>query len=145
MHNYMEKQVFLKTENKVLIWCIIKLRSRSLVICQKLIYLKHYLMRQKGAIFLNYYVSKQVFSSPLKTLIFDAFIRGKAGFLMTCQKLQICCVFTWKSRLSHDVPKRVKFVALLRGAVNKCNISHNMVNVSHLRALWQSSRQRYIA
>ena len=64
MHNYMEKQVFLMTQpkTKCKFDALLSCEAGSLVICQKLIYLKHYLTRQKGANFLHYYVSKQVFS-----------------------------------------------------------------------------------
>ena len=34
---------------------------------------------------------------------------------MTRQNLQICCIITWKSRFSRDMPKRCKFVAFLSG------------------------------
>ena len=34
---------------------------------------------------------------------------------MTCQNSYIWCIITWKSRFSHDAPKRCKFVALLHG------------------------------
>ena len=51
---------------------------------------------------LHYYVLKQVFSLRAKTLIFDALLRGKAGFLMTHKKVHIWCIITWKSRFSHD-------------------------------------------
>ena len=132
--------------------------------------------RQKGAHLMQYYVEKQFFSwrtkksyiwcintwksrfyhDTPKTLIFDALIRGKAGFLMTppktkctfdailhfvagflvtrqkllylmhycvekqvfswrAKKVQICCNMMWKSRFSHDAPKRCNFVALLHG------------------------------
>ena len=67
-----------------------------------------------------------------KTFIFDALIRGKAGFFMTRPKPKctfdaffvagfltknsyICCIITWKSRFSLEAPKRCKFAALLRG------------------------------
>ena len=79
-----------------------------------------------------------------KTLIFDAWLRGKTGFLMTCHKggnllhyyvekqvfpwraknSYIWCIITWKSRFSHDatensyiwciITKRKKFVGVLR-------------------------------
>ena len=42
------------------------------------------------------YVEKHIFSWPTK-------------------KVQICCIITWKSRFSDDVPKMFKFVALLGG------------------------------
>ena len=79
------------TENKVYIWCIITLRSRFSRDAPKTLYLMHY------------YVEKQVFlwrtkkvqyccitirfshDTP-KTLIFNALIRGKAGFIITRPK-----------------------------------------------------------
>ena len=51
---------------------------------------------QKGANLLHYYVSKQDFSWSTKNSF-------------------IWCIITWKSRFSHDTPKRYKLVALLRG------------------------------
>ena len=49
----------------------------------------------KGTL-IHYYVSKHVFSWRPKNYY-------------------IWCIITWKSRFSHDAPKRCKFVALLRG------------------------------
>ena len=46
---------------------------------------------QKDANLLHYYVEKQVFPWRAKTLIYDALIRGKAGFLMTRPKTK--CTF----------------------------------------------------
>ena len=110
---------------------LLRFKAGFLMTRQILLYLMHY------------YVEKQVFSwfakkvqicclitfrsrfshDAPKTLIFDALLRGKAGFLVTRQKLlhlmhcyvekqvfswcakkvQICCIITWKSRFSHDV------------------------------------------
>ena len=128
--------------------------------------------RQKGAKFLHYYVEKQVFSWRVKisyilciitwksrfshdmpkTLIFDVLKRGKAGFLMTHQKLKctfdaflrlvagflltrqnsyILCIITWKSRFSHDAPKKCKFIALLRvkaGFLMTCQKGANLLH-----------------
>ena len=44
----------------------------------------------------HYYVDKQVFSWRAK-------------------KVQICCIITFRSRFSHDAPKRCKFDSLIRG------------------------------
>ena len=49
-----------------------------------------------------------------KLLYLINLLRGKAGFLMTRNNFYICCIITWKSRFSHEAPKRCKFVALLR-------------------------------
>ena len=89
---------------------------------------------QKGANLMHYYVEKQVFSWRAKNSYILCILHGKAGVLKTRQigenllhyyvskqgfswrakKVQICCIITCKSRFSHDVPKRCKFVALLR-------------------------------
>ena len=45
-----------------------------------------------------------------KTLSFDAFLRGKAGFLMTRQKGAILLHYYY-----HDAPKTILFNALIRG------------------------------
>ena len=106
-------------ENKVYIWCIITFRSRFthdapksllvnallrgkagfLMTRQKGANLLHYYVEKqafswrakKGANLLHYYVEKQVFSWRAKTLISDALIRGKTGFLMT--QLKTSCAF----------------------------------------------------
>ena len=52
--------------------------------------------RQKFANLLHYNVEKQV-------------------FLWRAKKVQICCIFKWKSRFSRDAPKGCKFVAFLSG------------------------------
>ena len=52
--------------------------------------------RQKLLYLMHYYVEKQVFSWRAK-------------------KVQICCIITWKSRFSHDVPKTPIFDALICG------------------------------
>ena len=52
---------------------------------------------------------------PKTKCTFDVLLRFVAGFLMPCQNSYIWCIITRKSRFSHDVPKRCKFVALLRG------------------------------
>ena len=93
--------------------------------------------RQKCLYFMYYYVEKQVFlwrakkvqiyyiitwiskyyhDAP-KSLIFDALIRGKAGFLVTQPKTKenIWCIITFCSRFSHDAPKTLIFDILLRG------------------------------
>ena len=73
------------TENKVYSWCIITFPSRFFHDAPKLLYLLHC------------YVEKQVISWRAKNskfdalLIFDALIRGKAGFLMTPPKTK--CTF----------------------------------------------------
>ena len=43
--------------------------------------------RQKLLYFMHYYVEKQVFSWHAKKCKFVAFLRGKASFLITSQKL----------------------------------------------------------
>ena len=61
--------------------------------------------------------TKCIFDALLcsKPLIFDAFIRRKAGFLMMNQKGANLLHYYVFSRFSCDVPKRCKFDALLRG------------------------------
>ena len=39
----------------------------------------------------------------------------KEVFSWRAEKVQICCIFKWKSRFSRDAPKRCKFAALLHG------------------------------
>ena len=148
--------------------------------------------RQKGATLLHYYVEEQVLSwrakisyilciitwksrfshDVPKTLIFDVLKRGKAGILMTRQKLkctfdallrfvagflltrqkllhfmhnyvekqgfswhakkvQICCINKFRSRFSHDVPKRCKFVALLRRKAGFFMMRQNLLYFMH--------------
>ena len=147
MHHYVEKQVFSWRAKISFLMTLIffaLLRGKA-----------GFLMtRQKGANLLHFYVSKHDFSWSTKNSYiwciitwksrfshdtpkmykFVALLRGKPGFLITCQKLlylmfyymekqvfswhakkvQICCINTWKSRFSHDTPKRSKCVALLR-------------------------------
>ena len=119
----MEKQVFSWRAIKVQICCIITFRSRF----------SH--------------------DAP-KTLIFDALLHGKAGFLMTRQKganlwhyyvskqvfswrtknSYIWCIITWKSRFSHDAPKRCSFVALLPGKADFLMTCQNSGNLVHYYA-----------
>ena len=142
MHHYVEKQVFSWRAKNSYILCIITWKSRfshdAPKKCKFVTLLRvkagFLMMRQKGANLLHYYLEKQVFSWRAKTLIFYALFRGKAGFLMTRQKganllhyyvskqffswsaekVQICCIITWKSRFSHDVPKTLIFDVLKR-------------------------------
>ena len=132
-------------------------------------------MRQEGANLLHYYVEKQVFSwrnrkqtvykmhyyvskqvffyDAPNTLIFDALLRVKAGFLRMRQKSAnllpyyvekqvfswrtknsyIWCIITWKSRFSHDVPKRCKFVAMLRRKAGFLMMRQNLMFYALLR------------
>ena len=50
-----------------------------------------------------------------KTLIFDALLLGKAGFLMTHQRGAKLLHYYMKSRFSNDPPKTLILDALLRG------------------------------
>ena len=115
LHYYLEKQVFSwrtknsyiwsinswkssfsrdATENKRYIWCIIMFCSRfshdapKILIFDTLLRRKAvFLMtRQKLLYLMHYYVIKQI-------------------FVMTRQKVQICCIITFWSRFSHDAPK----------------------------------------
>ena len=114
-----------KTENKVYIWCIITFQSRfSHDVTENKVYTRCIVTFQSR------------FSHDAQnTLIFDALLRGKAGFLMIRQKSAnllpyyvskqvfswcaknsyIWCNITWKSRFSCDAPKTLTFDALLRG------------------------------
>ena len=91
-HNYVKKQVFSWRAKKVQICCIIKWKSRFLMMRKKDANLLHYnvekqvffMTHKKGANMLHY-VEKQVFSWRAKTLKCGALLRGKAGFLVTCQ------------------------------------------------------------
>ena len=160
---YVEKQVFSWRTKNSYIWCIITWKNRFSHDAPKRCIFVAMLRRKAGFLMtrqillylMHYYVKKQVFSrcakkvqicclitwksrfshDAPKILIFDALLRGKAGFLMTRQKganlLQcyvekqvfswcakisyVLCIITWKSRFSHDAPKKCKFVALLRG------------------------------
>ena len=103
MQYYVEKQVFSWLAKKVQICCPITWKSRfshdapKLLIFDALLRGKagFLMMHQKGANFLHYYVEKQVFT-----------LGAKISY--------IWCIITWKSRFSHDTPKRCKFVAILR-------------------------------
>ena len=105
-----------------------------LVTRQKLLYLMHYCVEKQVLSWCAKKVQicciimwKSRFSHDApKTFIFDALIRGKAGFLMTRQKgshllhyyvekqvfswcvkkVLIWCIITWKSSFSHDAPKK---------------------------------------
>ena len=118
MHYYLEKQVFSWRAKKVQICCFITWIGRF----------SH--EAPKNANLLHYYVEKQVFSWRAKTLIFDSLLRGKAGFLMTRQKsanlllyyvekqifswraekVQICCIITFRSRFSHDATVKKVYI-----------------------------------
>ena len=120
MHYYVEKQVFSWCAKKVQICCIIMWKSRF----------SH--------------------DTP-KTLIFDAFIRGKAGFVMTRQKgshllhyyvekqvlwwcvnkVLIWCIITWKSSFSHDAPKSLIFDALIRGKAGFIMMRQKLLYLMH--------------
>ena len=173
------KAVFSWCAKKVQICCIITWKSRfshdapkSLIFYALLRGKAGFLMtRQKGANLLHYYVSKQVFSWRAKNsyiccLItwksrfshdapkrckFVALLRRKAGFLMMCQKganllhyyvekqvfswhvkkVQICCITTFRSSLSHDAPKRCKFIALLRRKAGFLMTRQNLLYLMH--------------
>ena len=71
--------------------------------------------RQKGANLWHYYVSSQVFSW-----------RTKNSY--------IWCIITWKSRFSHDAPKRCSFVALLPGKADFLRTRQNSANLVHYYA-----------
>ena len=93
-HYYVKKQVFSWRAKKVQICCSIKGKSRFSHDVQKrckfvaLLSGKagvFFMTHKKGANLLHYYVEKQVFSWRAKTLKVDALLRGKTGFLVTCQ------------------------------------------------------------
>ena len=89
------KQVFSWRAKNSYIWCINTWKTGFLMTPPKtkcafdalLHFVAGFLMtRQKLLNLMQYYVKKQVFSWHAK-------------------KLQICCIITWKSRVSHDAPK----------------------------------------
>ena len=61
--------------------------------------------RQKGANLLHYYMKSRFSHNAQKTLIFDALLLGKAGFLMTHQRGAKLLHYYMKSRFSNDPPK----------------------------------------
>ena len=125
MHYYVEKQVLSWRAKNSYIWCINTCKSRF----------SHDATENKVYIWCNITFRSRFSRDATKTLIFDALLRGKAGFLMMRQKganllhyyvekqvypwhaknINIWCIYTWKSRFCHDAPKRFSFVALLRG------------------------------
>ena len=100
MHYKVKRQVFSLRAKKMQICCIITWKSRFSRDTPKrwkfvafLSGISGFLVtRQKGANLLHYYVERQVSSWRAK-------------------KVQICCIFKWKSTVSRDAPKRCKFVA----------------------------------
>ena len=134
------KAGFLMTRQKFVI--LLRFKAGFLMTPQKLLYLMHYYVekqvfswRAKKCKFVALLLGKAGFLiTRQKTLLFHVLLHGKAGFLMTlkkganlwhyyvekevfswrAKKSYILCIFTWKSRFSHDTPKRCKFVALLR-------------------------------
>ena len=82
------------TENKVYICCIDTFRSRFSLDAQKLLYLMQYYVEEqvfswrakKVQICCIFTWKSRFFHDTPKTLIIDAFIREKAGFLMTRPK-----------------------------------------------------------
>ena len=143
MHYNVSMQVFSWCAKTSYIWCIITLKSRFshdapktlifeallrgkadfLMTHQKLLYLKHYYVekqfshdRPKKSIFLHYYVLKQVFSWRNRTssVYLMHYNVSKKVFSWRAKKVQTCCLITWKSRFSHDRPKKCIFFALLR-------------------------------
>ena len=100
MHYKVKRQVFSWRAKKMQICCIITWKSRFSHDAPKRWKFVAFLSgkpgflvtRQKGANLLHYYVERQVSSWRAK-------------------KVQICCIFKWKSTVSRDAPKRCKFVA----------------------------------
>ena len=81
---------------------------------------------------MHYCVEKQVYSwHAKKTLIFDALISEKAGLLITQQKVYIWGIVTFRSKFSHDAPKRCKSVALLRGKANFQMTHQKLLYLTH--------------
>ena len=146
MHFYVEKQVFLMTwpKTKCIFDALLRFKAGFLMTRQKLLYLMHFTWKSRfshdvteNKVYTRCIITFQCrFSHDApNTLIFDALLRGKAGFLMIRQKSAnllpyyvskqvfswcaknsyIWCNITWKSRFSCDAPKTLTFDALLRG------------------------------
>ena len=71
-------------------------------------------MRQKGANLLHYYVERQVSSWRAK-------------------KVQICCIFKWKSTVSRDAPKKVQICCILRGKAGFLVVRQKGANLLYLK------------
>ena len=72
---------------------------------------------QKSAKLLHYYVLKQVFSwrNRKQSVYLMHYYVSKQVSSWHAKNSYVWCIITWKSRFSHDVPKRCKFDAILRG------------------------------
>ena len=66
-----------------------------------------------------------------KSLIFDALIRRKVGFLMTRQKGANLLHYYMENRFSHDAPKTLIFDALILGKSAFLMTRHKGANLLH--------------
>ena len=92
MHFHVEKQVFLWHAKSVYIWCILAWKSRF--------------SRDAPKHNISYIITWSRFSHDMpKMCILDAFLHGKAFFLVTPKNVYIWCIFTWKSRFALGAKK----------------------------------------
>ena len=122
MHFYLKKRVFSWRAKKLQICCIITWKSRF----------SHDATENKVCIWCITFRSRFSHYAP-KTLIFDALLRGKAGFFMVRQKgahllhyyvkkqafswrpknSYIWCINTWKSRISRDATENKVYISCI--------------------------------
>ena len=116
LHYYVEKEVFSWRAEKVQICCIFKWKSRFSREAPK---------RYKFVVFLSgkagFLVTRQ------KVQIWCIFLVEKQVFSWHAKKVQICGIFKWKSRFSRDAIKRCKFDAFLSGKAGFLVTRQNLI------------------
>ena len=115
LHYYVEKQVFAWRAKKVQLCCIITWKSRFSHYTPERCSLLHYYVEKHDFAWCDrkqsvHFVSKQVFSWRAKTLILDAYYVAKQVFSWRAKNPYIWCIYTWKSRFSHDVTENKVYI-----------------------------------
>ena len=171
MHYSVKKQVFSWCAKKEQICCVFKWKSRfshdatkivqfCCIITWKSRFSHDATVNKVQFCCIITFLSRFSQDAP-KTRIFDAWLRGKAGFLMThhnganllhyyvekqvfpwrAKNSYIWCIITWKSRFSHDVTensyiwciitKRKKIVGVLRWRAGFLMTHQNLLYLMH--------------